>query len=232
MKFVHFIPEEHAVHNDVPNPGLSKNYVPQWYKDSETRIPELDTPDMEGYGLKTCVPFLDALLSGYMLTTWTNIHVTKLVDGSLDIHWDSDTTSIPFTQRDSSSGKLMPRPAGHNPAHLAWSPKWGIKTPKGFSALITHPLNRFDLPFTTTSGIIDSDKYSSSGNIPFFMREGFEGVIPKGTPYAQVIPIKRDSWSAVYDPALADLIDEQGRAAREVKRGYYRDKKWVKKLYK
>jgi hypothetical protein len=35
-----------------------------------------------------------------------------------------------------------------------------------------------------------------SGNIPFFIKEGFSGVIPKGTPIAQVIPFKRESWTS------------------------------------
>ena len=230
MKFYHFIPDRGAWEVGVPNPDLAKKFLPDWYKKAE--ISYIDGDKTDEPGLKTCVPFLDSLLSGYMLATWTNIYVKKLDDGSLDIHWDADATSEPFGVRHENSGRTMPRPAGHRPEHLAWSPKWGIKSPKGWSTLVTHPLNRWDLPFTTTSGIMDSDKINTSGNIPFFLKDDFEGVIPKGTPFAQLIPIKRAEWTAaVYDPALRDVIPETGNKIRGVKRGYYRDNMWVKKVY-
>ena len=69
-----------------------------------------------------------------------------------------------------------------------------METPEGYSLLVINPLNRFDLPFLTTNGIIDSDMYTISGLIPFFLKDNFVGLIPKGTPYAQVIPFKREDW--------------------------------------
>jgi hypothetical protein len=46
------------------------------------------------------------------------------------------------------------------------------------------------------SGFVDTDQYDMSPiNFPFFLKEDFEGTIKNGTPIAQVIPIKRDSWS-------------------------------------
>ena len=53
------------------------------------------------------------------------------------------------------------------------------------------PINRFDLPFLSISGFIDCNYgFSLAGNMPFFIKKGFEGVIPAGTPYMQIIPIK------------------------------------------
>jgi hypothetical protein len=233
MKFYHFIPSNEAWADNVPNPKLARDVMPDWYKKSELSYEDSDSPTGESSGLKTCNPFLDTLIAGYVLTTWTNIYVKVGPDGSLDVDWDADASSPIIMERSPKSGALMPRPAGHMPNHLVWTPKWGFKSPKGFSTLVTHPLNRWDLPFTTSAGIIDSDKFHGSGNIPFFIKEGFEGVIPTGTPIAQLIPIKRESWTgAVYNPALVDIIPSVGKQMREVVRGYYRDKFWVKKEYK
>jgi hypothetical protein len=74
-----------------------------------------------------------------------------------------------------------------------------MKTPRGWSILVVQPLNRFDLPWTITSGIMDTDQYSTSGNIPFFIREDFDGIIAEGTPIAQVIPFKRQDWKSEID---------------------------------
>ena len=66
------------------------------------------------------------------------------------------------------------------------------------SALVTHPINRVDLPFTTMSGIVDFDKsiHAPIGNIPFFIKNGFTGVIPKGTPMFQILPFERNEWQS------------------------------------
>lgn len=231
MKLYHFIPSNEAWEDNVPNPKLARDVIPDWYKRSEVTYKD-ESPEGESNGLKTCSPFLDTLIVGYMLTTWTNIYVKHNDDGSLDVDWDVDASSPIIMERDKNSGALMPRPAGHMPNHLVWTPKWGFKSPKGFSTLVTHPLNRWDLPFTTSSGIIDSDKFHGSGNVPFFIKEGFQGTIPIGTPFAQLIPMKREKWKgAVYNPALVDIIPATGAELRKVKRGYYRDKFWVKKEY-
>jgi hypothetical protein len=232
MKFYHFVPDLGATSENVPNPVLAKNVIPEWYKNSElTFVNPKDINKKKHNGLKTCVPFLDALITGFLLTTWTDIYVKILDDGKVDIDWGSDATNPPISERPKELGRSIPRPAGHLPNHLAWAPKWGFKSPKGWSSLITHPLNRNDLPFTTTSGIMDTDTYYASGNIPFYLKEGFEGLIPKGTPFAQIIPIKRASWMGVYDPSLVDSIHEQGTKARSVDRGWYRDRHWIKKNF-
>lgn len=233
MKFYKFIPSDNAWEDGVPNPTLMREHLPEWYKKSELGyIAQHEDHTHEFNGLKSCVPFLDALLSGFCITTWADVVVKIEDEGKVHIDFGADTTSPLISERDKEAGYLLPRPAGHLPNHLVWTPKWGFKSPKGFSTLITHPLNRFDLPFTTSSGIVDSDKFHGSGNIPFFLKEGFEGTIPKGTPIAQLIPIKREDWTAVYDPSMVDIIPTVGEKLRATDRGYYRDNFWVKKVYK
>jgi hypothetical protein len=224
MKFTHFIPSITTF--DDPQPTAAKRNVPQWYKDSETTY---KSPDgKEHAGLKRCFPVLDALTSGFMLHTWCDINIKITSSGMVDISFSENATSNPIDERLGDIGRLIPRPAGHRDNHLVWTPKWGWKTPRGWSTLVTHPLNRYDLPFTTMAGIIDSDKFNAPGNLPFFLREDFEGVIPKGTPFAQVLPMKRADWSAVYDPALEDLSVAHGNEARSHDR-WYKTQLWVKK---
>jgi len=122
----------------------------------------------------------------------------------------------------------MPRPAGHLRNHLVWTSNWAWKTPKGYSMLVTHPLNGWHLPFTTMSAIIDSDKFNGPGNIPFFLKKDFEGIIPKGTPYAQLIPIKRKKWTMVYSKKLTDSMMYNGV---ENTSGLYKERTWEKKIY-
>jgi hypothetical protein len=68
---------------------------------------------------------------------------------------------------------------------------------------------------------MDADKYSTSGNLPFFMKEGFTGMIPAGTPIAQLIPIKRASWKFIMnDEGIRYLDDLQGSTVRSPGKSY------------
>ena len=49
--------------------------------------------------------------------------------------------------------------------------------------------------FRSLPGIVDTDTYTAPVNFPFVLNDWkFEGIIPAGTPMAQVIPFKRESW--------------------------------------
>jgi hypothetical protein len=222
---------------EIGKPDLIKKFIPEWYKKAETHFSsEEDLAIEEGTqktsaGLKTCVPFLDAMISGYALVVPFDIYVGKTEDGDLDMKWNAPQGWENFIEeRPKQSGSTMPRPAGHAPNHMVWSGRWGIKAPRGYSVLVTHPLNRQDLPFTTSSAIMDSDKFFGNGNIPFFIKEDFVGVIEKGTPFAQIIPIKRKRWKMIHNSALKDAIQKHGHDVRK-KEGTYKKKYWTRKEY-
>lgn len=238
MKLIRFfqIPEKYG----FANPKPAKSFIPNWYKEAETKFFN-EQKGQDDLGLKTCMPFLDTLTSGYILSTPVNIYVNEKrnnldhvfnSEGGMSIRWDGPPAFEYFiNERHSGSGATMPRPAGHYPNHLAFSGHWNIKTPKGWSILYTHPLNRHDLPFTIASGIIDSDKFFAPGNIPFFLKKDFSGVIPKGTPIAQIIPIKRETWHMVEnDKGLSDKDLIQGTKARN-KDSNYKKRSWQRKRY-
>jgi hypothetical protein len=78
---------------------------------------------------------------------------------------------------------------------------------------------------------MDSDKYSTSGNIPFFIKEDFVGVIPAGTPFAQIIPIKRATWRSIRnDEGLIYLEGMQGEFVRSPGKSY-KKYLWQRKEY-
>ena len=80
------------------------------------------------------------------------------------------------------------------------------------------------------AGLIDSDKFFGPGNIPFFVKEGFTGTIEKGTPYAQIIPIKRSSWSSFADYGLISPNEIRGVNLHNHKQAY-KTVDWEKKEY-
>lgn len=227
MKFMRFFTEKQNLGLGEPVPA--KKLIPEWYRMAESTI---TAPDgAESPGLKKCMPYMDSLISGYMLTTPFDIYVSREEDGELRFRWNGPGPLGGFIgQRPESMGATMPRPAGHDKAHLIWAGFWATKTPKGWSLLVTHPFNRFDLPFTTVTAIMDADEFWGAGNIPFFIKEGFTGVIPAGTPFAQLLPVKRSFWKMIIDSSLKGDTSGLGSIARN-KDTLYKKIMWHRKKY-
>jgi hypothetical protein len=227
MKLLRFVPSLNNKELMLIEPTPMKEHVPEWY-----RLGEHDIKDDKGEsmaGMKTCAPFLDVMLTGYCLVTPFDIYVGANEDGSHNIRWNGPGEWEGFiAERPKELGSTIPRPAGHSPNGLVWSSKWGWKSPRGWSTIVCHPHNRYDLPFTTLSGTIDSDKFIANGNIPFFIKEGWVGIIPAGTPYAQIIPFKRTLWKKVADFGLFYTGVSQGE---KVRKKSYKKFLWVKKVY-
>jgi hypothetical protein len=229
MKIIRFVPDfpDEKVMGLPPVPA--KKMVPEWYKNGEYHW--VDENGQNNPGLKTCKPFIDIMITGYFVLTPFDIHVSEDEEGKLNIKWDGPTEWEHFIgERPKALGATIPVPAGHRSNHLIWSTRWGWKTPRGWSTLVTHPFNRSDLPFRTSSATIDSDKFFVNGNIPFHIQAGFVGTIPAGTPYVQVIPVKRASWASVKDYGLEQLGKIKSANVR-LDKHKYKNVEWVKKDY-
>ena len=204
--------------------------VPDWYKNIPPFIggkPIIENYNKPNITVKNCIPFLDSLTTGYTLTTYQDIQVTSTEFGP-KLTWLIEPD--PVVIRDPQPG--LPIPIGHSNLHFAWNLPINYKTPKGYSVLIVHPLNRFDLPFNTLSGIIDSEDGMFGGQLPFFIHYGFEGIIPKGTPIAQIIPFKKENWVKEKDESLIQTGKKIKYLSTSVLKGWYKKNIWKKVTYR
>lgn len=224
-------------HEYVPLPTSAKLHIPEWYKKSprfvdgakKVRVSSRDgATNMMNLGLKTCVPFLDGMTAGYTACLWQDVHV-EIVDGRTEIRWPNRPDVL--SGRDPDGLETFPVPAGHSSIQYVWVNPFVIETPPGYSIHLTHPLNRFDLPFTTLSGVVDSDGIMGAGHYPFYLKEGFEGVIEAGTPIYQIIPFKRENWVAETDPELINKGHKRFYESTSKLMGHYKDTIWSKKTY-
>ena len=223
-----FNPGDAVEFSDIPQPA--KKYVPDWYRDTPLLRPDnIDEPGKRNF--KHCMPFADAFLSGYMLTTICDILIDLDQFGKPKISFPNGMT--PFSSREKYTAGQMPVPEDCHDTHFIWYHPMHIKTPKGYGVLITHPLNRHDLPFYSLSGVVDTDiDAMHPGQYPFFLKKNFKGLIPKGTPIVQIIPIKRDSWESEKDTSLLtkDWMEYLFKV-RSVFSGFYKKNIWQKKSY-
>jgi hypothetical protein len=212
-------------------PKPAKTYIPDWYKKADRFIggeePVIHRHGGSNRGLKLCIGFIDGMTSGYIAELPQDVYVSRDPFG---ITWKVEPEIL--SELDPGIAHTMPRPAGHMKNMFGWNNLYVIQTPPGYSCVITHPLNRHDLPFTTTSGILDSDGVLPSiQTLPFFLKEDFEGVIPAGTPIFQIIPFKRENWVSEKSDELGEASKESQWLSTRVIHGWYKKAMWKKKSY-
>lgn len=205
--------------------------IPDWYKDLPLSLNGTQNLGFRENGptLKHCTPFLDALISGYFVHLPTDLEV-KIINGQPEFRWGTDDSFISMRGKDNTKG-LVP-PAGYYDINFIWVSKVAMQLPKGYSAVLTHPLNRYDLPFVTLSGVVDLEHPITDTNIPFYLKKGFEGIIERGTPFLQVIPFKRENWKSEEIKNLYQNNDTFMREKFLTVKSLYKQRHWHKKSYK
>ena len=220
--------------NNLISTGLepSKNIIPTWYKKGKNNIEESQDP-FNTKTFKSCIPFFDSLVSGYTLLTTQDIYVEYKNNSYSITHSLENNLLTEIQLRDSEI--LIPVPSGYSGIfHFVWMTNAYLETPKGYSLLITHPFNRYDLPFITSTAIVDCDKVAMvPGRIPFFLQLGFSGLIPVGTPIAQVFPFKREPWGHQIDQSLVKTTQKASLDANRTRGSirFYKNNWWSKKSY-
>ncbi len=219
-------------------PLPARKTTPFWFANAskywtdENNEPLVMPPDnLKGPGFKSCPALHDIFSTGYMFTTPCDVSVFKY-EGVPYVQPEQGFED--FCEIRTHMGEFH-YPEGYYRYSYHWYPNWGFTLPEGYSALVVHPINHFELPFLTTAGIIDSDRYGAPGLTPFFIKDGFQGIIPKGTPYAQIIPYKREEWTSEFNLFTNEEMMKRHEAHASIYRtkpgGVYKKQTWVPKKY-
>lgn len=189
------------IKEDYPKP--IKVNVPEWFKKLEH--------SSENKTVKGCIPFLQTLTTGYLLSLPQDFHLINNMyepdkDRSvssfkaanlthdLNLNVDQNNDNHPTEQL---KGSPLVKKNNNFAVHKIINP-WKIKTPKGYSCLFLPPMNNTDDRFSIISGIVDTDSFNMTVNFPFIVNSDkypvLDTILEKGTPYVQVIPFKRESW--------------------------------------
>lgn len=217
-----------------PKPAIS--CLPEWYKEQESYVFK-DKMVIDGFvsqaTIKKCIPIFDSITSGYIIFSTVDIFVSQK-DGFPFFNWATtiieDAPAIEFHNNEQFSKypkfkDIKTLPKFFNP--------WTIQTPKGYSCFITQPLHR-ELPFEILSGIVDTDSYNATVHFPFSLKnQKWEGLIPSGTPIAQVIPFKRENWKM--EIGSEEDIEKNNKILFSLRTQFFNGYKknfWTKKNFK
>jgi len=222
----------------LPEPKPAVKNLPEWYKSIPRYIEGEKKPPSDGIGtnatIKACMPVLDVMTSGYLIFSSADVFIEKNETGKfyswanydlITFHGQKQVTGYPKLQEKLELGSV-PKFTNH----------WIVQTPKGYSSLFITPFHH-DLPFTILPAIVDTDTYFNAVNFPFLPDPNFEGLIPKGTPIAQVLPFCRENWEMNIEK-IEDSKTQQNnftRVLRELNTTFfdkYKKTHWKAKNYK
>ena len=207
----------------LPRPVPAVQGLPDWFKAMPQKAfnPVLQNEQLT---LKRCPPFIDAMTAGFLMGLAADLEVENG-----EFSWDREVPTSALSSYPRSPIDF------HDNAQVAGSPLydedqfiikfnnfWTIELPPGYSLLVTHPINRRDLPFETLTGLVDADRYRDIFiHFPARWRDpDFSGVLPAGTPVAQCLPLKRDRWTPRFETISGAAVDRFLDTAGAIKKDY------------
>ena len=209
----------------IPAPVRAKTALPDWFR----KLPAIDenhvSPASSGITVKRCMPFLDAMATGWIIGLAATVRM-EISDGGrqVDCGWDFDRTMV--------SNHASHQVAGNPRAPLPpckFHNYWTIRTPPGWSCLFVPPLNRPNGVFEIVAGVVDTDSYQSEIHFPFFAT-GEDGlhVLERGTPIVQVIPFRRDASDL--DADIRSENETEGTVRKTILRKTLASDGWYRKF--
>jgi hypothetical protein len=176
------------------SPQPATKFIPKEYKNVVNYLEK----DLRNPTVKKCMPFLDAMSSGYIIPFYQDNLIS--VDYEKQ-QWDVHTTF--YQTKSLHSSNQLPENYQNGIKPIAkFSNKWIIKTQPGYSCLFVHPMNTTKKDFEIISGIVDTDTFNDTILFPYYFRRHDEGkgktqvMLKVGTPMVQVIPFKREKWKS------------------------------------
>lgn len=189
-------------------PVLAKNVLPEWWKkmkvNQHVRGSRMET-------IRACPAMDDWLKSGWYIVAVRDIEV--IFDGNIE---DGDGITCFVNGEDNSEVQLASpsHPAGQFGYHYANQDDggpvrdafkvrtgWNVTTPPGYSVMFLDPFLFQNRHFVTWQGIVDSDTFTTNQDTTqciLYPKTRKNFTIKAGTPIVQIVPYKREDWTASY----------------------------------
>lgn len=195
-----------------PPPTPAHEATPEWFQSIPT---ELGDESPNKWSAKACQPMYDAMSRGWILKTPADLDIkanpennTIGVRHKSQDRWISSTTNHVTQLGD----KFPDRGPLSDLILFQLKVPWTAETADGYSLFVLPPLNRPDPRFRAFAGIIDTDNYPRPLNaVLMWTQPRYEGRIEKGTPFATVLPVKRDELGGTAEVRAATEEDQLRR---------------------
>jgi Family of unknown function (DUF6065) len=202
----------------IAEPVRAMTVLPAWFKQLPGIDKERVSATNDGLTVKRCMPFLDAMTTGWILPLAATVRI-EITDGGTTVTggWKFDREMVsPHGPGQVAGYPYAPRPP------MKFHNYWSIRTAKGWSCLFLPPVNRPDPVVQVLAGVVDTDTYWAPVNFPFVALAA-DGVytLEKGMPLVQVIPFRRvdAAINGSVRPETPTEREERIRIARRIDAG-------------
>jgi hypothetical protein len=220
---------------DFPTPYPANKDVPDWYKAMPV---EVEAEGVTEGSVKNCPPFLEALTCGYIVPLADDMAITLDKDGRLYGQSPSfrDDTIVPRSSHMFQAHKpvqVKGSPMENFPILKIFNP-WLIRTSPGYSTLFMAPLNRFQMSLYPLAGLVETDAFyrEVSFTSVLTIARGTTVKFPRGMPFVQAIPIKRDEFQSGVVPLDAIEYKDVVHNSLASNKDYYKHLFWKRKSYR
>lgn len=178
----------------LPAPVPANDLMPQWFTEMPRSTVSPTLGGAEVATLRQCPPLGRAFGAGVLMLNAVDL---TLQDGALS--WDWDPPLLPDTGLSRAPvGLHVPEQAEGAPFAtdhliLRFTNFWRLETEPGWSLLVLHPVGHPDLPFRTQTGVVDHALLQKDYvHFPAHLSPDTDVTIPKGTPIAQLVPVRAE----------------------------------------
>jgi len=196
IPLIEFFCESHLF-DVIPKPVQAFKKIAKWFTHSPAHLKLEDNPPRDHFGagvmtVKSCLPLLDGMSLGYVISTAADFTVRTGPKGSdLFEIINPPLLSMAGTHNPIQLGGAKNSPTGPRPLIKFHNP-WVVKTRPGWSTLFVPVLNHMEKRWTCLAAAVDTDTYPKQVNFPaVFHADNFDEVIPAGTPLMVAIPYRR-----------------------------------------
>ena len=252
---------------EVFRPVPASKMQPDWWKKSKVHM--VDNGQVT-ISLRACPAMHDWLSTGYYIATNRDIHCVYREDDTAYGSWftyappDDENFEIAYSSPTHMKHQLMQdnfaflrADGSYERPYDAFKFKvpWAVITPPGYSCLYLDPFLHQNKYFRTWQGTMDTDMFNTltdSTQVIMYPMHNKSFVIPKGTPVLQVVPYRREQWTASYinldgsayineshqqtsaygRPPITELSRTEGDAEspdNQIPGGFYRKYMWTTK---
>jgi hypothetical protein len=198
-----------------PVPAI-KN-LPDWFKNLPAEF-DKNSYGYNGSTIKKCMPFLDAITSGYILKSHQDLQINfNFYNEEVKAQDINVSTGVSppdnFINKQYLKGLAFDHGSNYHPTKQVGEEKcpftkrnsnlpfvkflntWSVVTPPGYSVMYLPVINNEDPRFTPITGIVDTDdNYYTQSNFPVIIHQQGKFIIKRGTPIVTVFPFKREDW--------------------------------------
>lgn len=197
---IEFFTEHEGLLETPPIPA--RKVLPDWFRQMS---PAIDLPPGTSrfpFGLSSklrlsnvnatirrCPGVISYLSEGYLIPLWSDFLVQVRGETVYCVGSNELAHASPHSKEMQYS--TMPLPNDYLKDSVKFTNPWKVRTPPGWSVLISQPFYHFERRFTAVPGVVDSDVYHHIHVNTFFRKGDADHQLKMGIPFVHVMPFQR-----------------------------------------